>query len=72
MAGPRKKNKLWALLGVLTFLLFNYPLLHIVNRDLLVWGLPLLLLYLFAAWIGAIGGLFALSRLQEPGDRETR
>ncbi len=32
-------------------LLFNYPLLSLFNRDVAIWGIPLLLVYLFAAWV---------------------
>jgi hypothetical protein len=41
-----KKGKLWALVGILAFLLLNYPLLQIFNRDILLVGIPLLVLYL--------------------------
>jgi hypothetical protein len=69
---PRRKNmptlakrgKLWALVGILAFLLLNYPLLQIVNRDILLVGFPVLVLYLHVVWILAIVGLYALgSRL---------
>jgi hypothetical protein len=62
-----KKNKLWGLLGVLAFLLLNYPLLHIVNRDLLVAGMPLLSLYVFGVWLLAVAGLYGLARQGRAG-----
>ena len=31
-------------------LLFNYPLLALFNRPLLVFGIPLVYAYVFAAW----------------------
>lgn len=55
-----KKNKLWALGGILVFLLLNYPLLQIFNRDSLLAGIPLLVLYLLVIWLLAIVGLYAL------------
>jgi hypothetical protein len=55
-----KKNKLWALWGILVFLLLNYPLLQIFNREPLLGGIPLLVLYLFGVWLLAIVGLYAL------------
>jgi hypothetical protein len=36
-----------ALLG---WLLFNYPLLYLFNRDVYVFGIPLLYVYIFASW----------------------
>ena len=59
-----KKRKLWALLGILFFLLLNFPLLQIFNHDTLLAGIPVLVLYLHVVWIAAIVGLYALgSRL---------
>jgi hypothetical protein len=55
-----KKDKFWALWGILVFLLLNYPLLQIFNRDPLLGGIPLLVLYLFVVWLLAIVGLYAL------------
>jgi hypothetical protein len=52
------------LFGILVFFLLNYPLLHIFNLDVLVGGIPLLVLYLFVVWILTIVGLYAFgSRL---------
>jgi hypothetical protein len=57
-----KRGKLWALLGILIFLLLNYPLLQIFNRDTLLGGIPVLILYLHAVWLLAIAGLYAFGR----------
>ena len=57
-----KRGKLWALLGILIFLLLNYPLLEIFNRDILLGGIPLLILYLHGVWLLAIAGLYAFGR----------
>jgi len=37
-------------LFLLGMLLFNFPLLHLFNRPVLVLGMPVLYLYLFTAW----------------------
>jgi hypothetical protein len=50
MKGPRLVAVF--LLGVL---LFNYPLLALFNRMVLVFGVPLLYAYIFAAWALLIG-----------------
>ena len=54
MKGPRLVAVF--LLGVL---LFNYPLLALFNRTVLILGVPLLYAYIFAAW-GLLIGLAAL------------
>jgi len=48
------------MLGILIFLLLNYPLLQIFNRNILLGGIPLLVLYLLVVWILAIVGLHVL------------
>jgi hypothetical protein len=64
MTGVAKRNKFWALLGILIFLLLNFPLLQIFNQGTLLAGIPVLVLYLHVVWIMAIVGLYALgSRL---------
>lgn len=47
------------LLGVL---LFNFPLLHLFNRPIVVLGLPALYLYLFSAWCLVILLMLLISR----------
>jgi hypothetical protein len=49
-------------MGLLIFVLLNYPLLDIVNRDTLWGGIPLLVFHLHAVWILALVGLYALAR----------
>ena len=66
MPATEKMGKLSALVGILIILLLNYPLLQICNRDALLAGIPLLVLYLHGVWILAIVGLYALSRRLTP------
>ncbi len=59
-----KRRKFWALLGIIIFLLLNFPLLQIFNHDTLLAGIPVLVLYLHVVWLLAIVWLYALgSRL---------
>jgi hypothetical protein len=37
-------------LFLLGMLLFNFPLIYLFNRPLLISGIPILYLYLFVAW----------------------
>lgn len=57
-----KRDKLWGLLGILAFMLLNYPILQIFNREILVGGIPILTLYLFGMWVLAIAGLYGFVR----------
>ncbi len=38
-------------LAVAAFLLFNYPLLRVFDLPVLVFGVPLVWLYVFTAWL---------------------
>jgi hypothetical protein len=46
-----KKHQRLLALFLLFLMLFNYPVISIVNRPVLVGGIPLLYLYLFIAWL---------------------
>lgn len=48
-------NKRLVALFLLGCVLFNYPILSLVNVNTLVLGIPLLYLYLFAVWAILIG-----------------
>lgn len=47
-------------------LLFNYPLMSLFDRPITVFGLPLLHVYLFLAWLGLI---VAIAWIVERGAR---
>lgn len=58
----RRWRERCALLVVLGCLGFTPPLLLIANKPILVWGIPILYLWLAVVWIGLIGGTYLLSR----------
>jgi hypothetical protein len=49
MDGDSRNDRLVALC-LLGWLLFNYPVLALFNRPSLALGIPLVYLYIFAAW----------------------
>ena len=49
-------------LFLLSILLFNYPLLCLFNRPILIMGIPMLYLYLFGAWTLIIFLMLIISR----------
>ncbi|MCK0505990.1 hypothetical protein [Aromatoleum anaerobium] len=55
MNKPNIKAQRLAALFVLGGLLFNYPLLALFNRTGMVAGVPLLYVYVYAAWALLIG-----------------
>ncbi len=52
-------------LFLLGWLLFNYPLLAVFSRHAFIFGIPLLYLYLFSAWLGLIGLMVLV--IEKPG-----
>ena len=47
---------------IMGHLLLGYPLVNVPNRPVLVLGVPLLYLYLFALWLAGIAAAWLLSR----------
>ncbi len=41
-------------LFLLGYLLLNHPLISLFNRPALVWGIPILYVYIFGAWASII------------------
>ena len=47
-------------------LVLTYPLLSLFDRSTLLFGIPLLFLYLFAVWGGLIGLIVFITRKSRP------
>lgn len=46
------------------------PFLNLFRRELVVWGIPTEVIYLFAVWLAIVGGAFWLSRHLRAGNGE--
>jgi hypothetical protein len=57
---PRERASLVALL--VGIVLLGYPLINLPNQPVLVLGVPILYLYIFAVWLAGIGVAWLLSR----------
>ena len=55
---PREASPIWFLLGVV---MTNYPFLHIFNKNVLVLGIPLTILYFFIGWPVSIFVIYLFS-----------
>jgi len=51
----RLKGQKLAALFLVGCLLFNYPILDFVNKDGLLFGFPILYVYIFTVWTAIIG-----------------
>ena len=70
MTRESKLNKRLVALFLLGCVLFNYPILSLLNFEIPIFGLPLLLVYIFSVWCLLIG-LAALAtrfRARRPAD----
>jgi predicted permease len=55
-----------AAIFLLGCLLFNYPVLALFNKAAAVFGVPVLVAYIFLAWLGFIGLVaFVIERRQD-------
>lgn len=47
---PLHLREAWVIFFVLGLVMLNFPFLHIFNKDVQVFGIPLLILYLLIGW----------------------
>lgn len=73
----KMENKLpltdaWVIFFLLGVVMINYPFLHIFNKNVLVFGIPLTLLYFFIGWPVSIFVIYLFSiYLSQETDQET-
>ncbi len=68
MTRDSKINKRLVALFLLGCVLFNFPILSLVNLEILIFGLPLLYVYIFCVWCLLIS-LMALATLFHSRER---
>jgi hypothetical protein len=54
LAHPSGRKERLAAAFLLGLMLFMPPLLAVASKDVMVWGIPLLYLWLFGSWLGLI------------------
>jgi hypothetical protein len=69
MTPENKKSKRLVALFLLGFVLLNYPILSLLNVDFMVFGFPLLYVYIFGVWgLLILLSALAVGRSKEPAD----
>ena len=63
MDNRRKLENAALALSVFGAILMVQPLLNLFNIEVRLFGMPLIIIYLFSVWIALIGGTFIISRL---------
>jgi len=62
----------WLILFILGVVMLNYPFLHIFNKDVLIFDIPLIILYFFIGWPFSILVVYLFSiYLGRHSDQET-
>jgi len=66
-----QQRSTWFSLSILYVVLFSFPLLQVFNRTILVFGIPLLILYLLLGWLLFIAIIYRFTRsLGKNGETE--
>ncbi len=62
MSNDHSKNGRLIAVFFLGVLLLTYPILTLFDHSILLFGIPLLFLYLFSVWVGLIGLIGLITR----------
>lgn len=65
------KKEWWVIFFILGFILVNYPIIHIFNKDFLILGYPFFFLYLMIGWLFSIVIIFTYAWLSVRNISET-
>ena len=65
MTGDKRKGKKLAGLFFLGCLLFNFPILSLFNRKLMLFGIPLLYVYIFSVWFIVIALIYLITKFSK-------
>ncbi len=52
----------WVIWFVLGVVMLNYPFMHIFNKNILIFGIPLIILYFFVGWPISIFVIYLFSK----------
>jgi hypothetical protein len=60
---PLHLREAWVIFFMLGLVMLNFPFLHIFNKDLQIFGIPLIILYLMIGWPLSIVVVYLFSLL---------
>ncbi len=61
-AASSRYREAWLVCFILGVVMLNYPFLHIFNKEVLLFGIPALLLYFLLGWPASIVVIYLFSR----------
>jgi uncharacterized membrane protein YdjX (TVP38/TMEM64 family) len=68
---PLHLREAWVIFFVLGLVMLNFPFLHIFNKNIQLFGIPLIILYLLTGWPLSIVVVYFFSRLLGDEPEET-
>ncbi|KIH76629.1 hypothetical protein SAMN05660860_01771 [Geoalkalibacter ferrihydriticus] len=60
----------WVLFFTLGVVMINFPFIHIFNKDILIFGIPLLVLYFLAGWPLSILVVYIFARILDKTEKD--
>ncbi len=60
----------WVIFFILGIIMMNYPFLHIFNKNIIIHGIPLLLIYIIGGWAVSILVIFLFTKSIRSGSDE--
>ncbi len=69
-SGSPHLKEAWLLFFCMGLIMINFPFIHIFNKDLMVMGIPLLVLYFLVGWPLSILVIFVFARMLEKGPKD--
>ncbi|TLM68507.1 MAG: hypothetical protein FDZ69_02125 [Deltaproteobacteria bacterium] len=67
---PLHLREAWVIFFVLGLVMLNFPFLHIFNKDIQIFGIPLIVLYLMVGWPLSIAIIYLFSLLLDTGEAD--
>ena len=67
---PLHLREAWVIFFVLGLVMLNFPFLHIFNKDIQIFGIPLIVLYLMVGWPLSIAIIYLFSLLLDTGETD--
>ncbi|WP_305044359.1 hypothetical protein [Geoalkalibacter sp.] len=59
----------WVLFFALGVIMINFPFIHIFNKDILLFGIPLLVLYFLVGWPLSILVIYIFARMLDKTEK---
>ena len=69
---PLQIREAWVLCFLLGVIMINYPFIHIFNKEMMVFGIPVLFLYFAIGWPLSILVIYLFTRTLRPDNGNSR